>query len=122
MQAIPGCYALMPTRSEALAELADVFGMVAEEHRQQKLQLAADTADIVHAPQHANSEKQRSDPDSRRPDTQEAMSAETIATGALLRYPFTVVGKSGYHCADLGSVGRRQAYGQESGASSNDGG
>lgn len=30
--AIPGCYALMPTREEALAELRNVFGMIAEEY------------------------------------------------------------------------------------------
>jgi predicted RNase H-like HicB family nuclease len=29
--AIPGCYALMPTREEALAELDEVFKMLAEE-------------------------------------------------------------------------------------------
>jgi predicted RNase H-like HicB family nuclease len=31
--AIPGCYALMPTREEALQELADVFAMIADEYR-----------------------------------------------------------------------------------------
>jgi len=29
--AVPGCYALMPTRDEALAELADVFEMIRAE-------------------------------------------------------------------------------------------
>ena len=29
--AISGCYALMPSREEALAELSDVFAMIAEE-------------------------------------------------------------------------------------------
>lgn len=29
--AISGCYALMPTREEALAELAEVFRMISEE-------------------------------------------------------------------------------------------
>jgi protein-disulfide isomerase-like protein with CxxC motif len=47
---------------QALAELADVFGMVAEEHRQQKLQLAADTADIVHARRHSTRIPKSSDP------------------------------------------------------------
>jgi predicted RNase H-like HicB family nuclease len=28
---LPGCYALMPTRDEALAELSNVFRMIAEE-------------------------------------------------------------------------------------------
>ncbi len=32
--AISGCYALMPTREEALAELQKVLGMIAEEHRE----------------------------------------------------------------------------------------
>jgi predicted RNase H-like HicB family nuclease len=32
--AIPGCYALMPTRDEALAEIDAVFEMIAEEYRQ----------------------------------------------------------------------------------------
>ncbi len=31
--AIPGCYALMPTREEALAELEIVFEMIAAEYR-----------------------------------------------------------------------------------------
>lgn len=30
--AISGCYALMPTREEALRELNDVFRMIADEH------------------------------------------------------------------------------------------
>lgn len=30
--AIPGCYALMTTRKEALAELAEVFRLVSDEH------------------------------------------------------------------------------------------
>ena len=30
--AIPGCYALMPTREKALAELTNVFRMIAEEY------------------------------------------------------------------------------------------
>jgi predicted RNase H-like HicB family nuclease len=47
--AISGCYALMPTREEALAELTRVFEMVAEEYRERSLQLPADTTEIVHA-------------------------------------------------------------------------
>jgi len=47
--AIPGCYALMPTREEALAELAEVFKMIAEEYREKGISLPADTTEIVHA-------------------------------------------------------------------------
>jgi predicted RNase H-like HicB family nuclease len=46
---IPGCYALMPTREEALAELSAVFQMIAEEYREKSLPLPADTTEIVHA-------------------------------------------------------------------------
>lgn len=47
--AIPGCYALMSTREEALTELRDVFEMIAEEYRQKGLSLPADTTEIIHA-------------------------------------------------------------------------
>lgn len=47
--AIPGCYALMPTREAALAELTGVFEMIAEEYREKGLSLPADTTEIVHA-------------------------------------------------------------------------
>ena len=47
--AISGCYALMPTREEALGELTKVFEMVAEEYRQKGLPLPADTTEIMHA-------------------------------------------------------------------------
>ena len=46
---LPGCYALMPTREEALAELQDVFRMIADEYRDKGLVLPADTTEIVHA-------------------------------------------------------------------------
>jgi predicted RNase H-like HicB family nuclease len=46
---IPGCYALMPTREEALAELAKVFEMIAQEYREKGLPLPADTTEILHA-------------------------------------------------------------------------
>jgi len=46
---IPGCYALMITREEALAELGRVFEMIAAEHRERGLSLPADTTEIVHA-------------------------------------------------------------------------
>ncbi len=47
--AISGCYALMPTRQEALTELASVFEMIAEEHAERNEALPADTTAIVHA-------------------------------------------------------------------------
>lgn len=46
---IPGCYALMDTREEALAELSSVFEMLAEEYREKGLPLPKDTTEIVHA-------------------------------------------------------------------------
>jgi len=47
--AIPGCYALMPTRETALQELASVFRMIAEEYLEKGAPLPADTTEIVHA-------------------------------------------------------------------------
>jgi predicted RNase H-like HicB family nuclease len=47
--AISGCYALMPTRQEALAELENVFEMIAEEYRVAGRPLPKDTTEIVHA-------------------------------------------------------------------------
>jgi predicted RNase H-like HicB family nuclease len=47
--AISGCYALMPSREEALAELTRVFKMIAEEYCERSLQLPADTTGIVRA-------------------------------------------------------------------------
>jgi predicted RNase H-like HicB family nuclease len=47
--AIPGCYALMPTREEALRELGEVFRMIAEEYREKHVPLPADSTEIVHA-------------------------------------------------------------------------
>jgi predicted RNase H-like HicB family nuclease len=46
---IPGCYALMPSREEALRELAEVFRMIAEEYREKRIPLPADSTEIVHA-------------------------------------------------------------------------
>ena len=46
---ISGCYALMPTREEALAELSCVFEMLAEEYRERSISLPSDTTEIVHA-------------------------------------------------------------------------
>jgi predicted RNase H-like HicB family nuclease len=45
---IPGCYALMPTREVAFAELSSVFQMIAEEYSEKGLSLPADTTEIVH--------------------------------------------------------------------------
>ncbi len=47
--AIPGCYALMATREEALRELASVFQMIAEEYLEKGIPLPADTTEVVHA-------------------------------------------------------------------------
>ncbi len=47
--ALPGCYALMATREEALAELSHVFDMIAQEYREKGLPLPKDTTEIVHA-------------------------------------------------------------------------
>ena len=47
--AISGCYALMATREEALAELAEVFRMISEEYQERNEPLPADTTVIVHA-------------------------------------------------------------------------
>jgi predicted RNase H-like HicB family nuclease len=47
--AMPGCYALMNTREEALAELARVFEMIAEEYLEKGLSLPKDTTEIIHA-------------------------------------------------------------------------
>ena len=47
--AISGCYALMPSREQALEELNDVFQMISDEYRGKGLALPADTTEIVHA-------------------------------------------------------------------------
>jgi predicted RNase H-like HicB family nuclease len=47
--ALPGCYALMNTREGALAELNNVFAMIAEEYREKGIPLPKDTTEIVHA-------------------------------------------------------------------------
>ena len=47
--AIPGCYALMPTREETLAELGGVFEMIAAEYGEKGLPLPADSTAIVNA-------------------------------------------------------------------------
>jgi predicted RNase H-like HicB family nuclease len=47
--AISGCYALMSTREEALAELGRVFQMIADEYSEKGIPLPADTTQILHA-------------------------------------------------------------------------
>jgi len=47
--AISGCYALMATREEALAELSRVFQMIAEEYREKGIPLPADTTQVLSA-------------------------------------------------------------------------
>ena len=47
--AISGCYALMPTREQALEELDGVFQMISEEYQEKGLALPADTTGIMHA-------------------------------------------------------------------------
>jgi predicted RNase H-like HicB family nuclease len=47
--AISGCYALMPTREEAVAELGRVFEVIAAEYAEQGLSLPADSTAIVNA-------------------------------------------------------------------------
>jgi predicted RNase H-like HicB family nuclease len=47
--AISGCYALMPTRDEALAELKDVFAMIAEEYKAKGASLPDDSTELLHA-------------------------------------------------------------------------
>jgi len=46
---IAGCYALMPTREEAMAELNRVFEMIADEYRERGTPLPEDTTEIVNA-------------------------------------------------------------------------
>jgi predicted RNase H-like HicB family nuclease len=47
--AISGCYALMPTREEALTELGEVFHMIADEYFERGSPLPADTTEVVSA-------------------------------------------------------------------------
>ena len=47
--AIAGCHALMPTAEEALAELAAVFRLIKEEHRESGKPMPRDTTEIEHA-------------------------------------------------------------------------
>jgi predicted RNase H-like HicB family nuclease len=47
--AISGCYALMNSREEALAELERVFEMISAEYRERGVALPADTVENVQA-------------------------------------------------------------------------
>ena len=47
--AIQGCHALMPTREQALTELAAVFELISEEYQEKNQPLPVDTTEIVHA-------------------------------------------------------------------------
>ena len=47
--AISGCYALMPTKEDALAELEHVFDMIAAEYREKRVSLPLDTTEIAQA-------------------------------------------------------------------------
>ena len=47
--ALGGCYALMDTREEALAELGRVFEVIASEYHDRGMPLPKDTTEIVHA-------------------------------------------------------------------------
>lgn len=47
--ALGGCYALMDTREAALAELQQVFALIALEHQDRGQALPTDTTEIVHA-------------------------------------------------------------------------
>jgi predicted RNase H-like HicB family nuclease len=46
---IPGCYALMPTKAEAIQELEGVFDMIAAEFQEKGQPLPMDTTAIVNA-------------------------------------------------------------------------
>jgi predicted RNase H-like HicB family nuclease len=46
---IPGCYALMATKPEALVELEQVFEMIRQEYCEKGLLLPVDSTEIVHA-------------------------------------------------------------------------
>jgi len=47
--AVDGCYALMPTKQQALSELEQVFEMISAEYRDKGRSMPADTTEIVHA-------------------------------------------------------------------------
>ena len=46
--AIGGCYALMPTKEDALLELEHVFATIAAEYRERGVSLPVDTTEIAH--------------------------------------------------------------------------
>jgi predicted RNase H-like HicB family nuclease len=46
---LPGSYALMSTKAEAVSELEHVFMMIEAEYRERGLVMPKDTSEIVHA-------------------------------------------------------------------------
>ncbi len=46
---LAGCYALMPSRAEALAELENVFRMIEAEYSDKGIHMPRDTTEVVHA-------------------------------------------------------------------------
>ena len=44
--AIPGCYALMPAREEALVELAAIFRLISKEYEERNQPLPADITEM----------------------------------------------------------------------------
>jgi predicted RNase H-like HicB family nuclease len=46
---LPGCYALMSTRTEALSELDQVFAVIEAEYRDKGATMPTDTTEIVYA-------------------------------------------------------------------------
>jgi len=46
---LPGCYALMPTKAEALSELEQVFTMIEAEYRDKGVAMPTDSTEIVRA-------------------------------------------------------------------------
>ena len=92
---ISGCYALMPTRSEALLELERVFTMIEAEFRDKGAPLPADTTQIVHASCASGGLPSRSGPTTvlkgyNRP---EVTSAGITTTDGRLRFRFMAAGK-----------------------------
>ena len=47
--AIAGCYALMPTKEDALKELEHVFDLISAEYREKGISLPHDTTEIAPA-------------------------------------------------------------------------
>lgn len=83
MPAIPGCYALMATREEALAELGRVFEMIAEEYVERGMPLPEDmTGRECLVPPRRSSSGWPAGPGSRGVDRPEARSDGTTPMAA----------------------------------------